>query len=73
MVARAQARTRRRCFLPACSTGSARRAFSGCSAHFDGGFVHFCGRHKYLFEALCRLPLVRAIDLGNSELYDTSW
>ncbi|MBL8291158.1 MAG: hypothetical protein JNN08_04950 [Bryobacterales bacterium] len=41
--------------------------------HFDGGFVHFCGRHKYLFEALCRLPLVRAIDLGNSELYDTRW
>ena len=40
---------------------------------FSGGFVHFCGRHQPLFERLCRSPLVRAIDLGNSEKYDLRW
>ena len=42
-------------------------------APFGGGFVHFCGRHEYFFEALCRMPAVKAIDLGNSEMYDTRW
>jgi hypothetical protein len=40
---------------------------------FGGGFVHFCGRHPSLFEQLCASPLVRAIDLGNSEEYDCRW
>jgi hypothetical protein len=40
---------------------------------FGGGFVHFCGRHRPLFERLCESPLVRAIDLGNSEEYDCRW
>ncbi len=42
-------------------------------AAFGGGFVHFCGRHRYFFESLCRMPLVRAIDLGNSEMYEPGW
>ena len=42
-------------------------------APFDGAFVHYCGRHPFLFERLCLLPRVRAIDLGNPEMYDTRW
>jgi hypothetical protein len=41
------------------------------AAAFGGCFVHYCGRHQYLFEELCRMECVRAIDLGNPELYDT--
>ncbi len=40
---------------------------------FGGGFVHFCGGHPPLLERLCESPLVRAIDLGNSEEYDCRW
>lgn len=40
---------------------------------FGGGFVHYCGRHPHLFEQLCRMEGVRAIDLGNPEMYDTRW
>jgi hypothetical protein len=42
-------------------------------APWGGCFVHYCGRHKALFEQLCYLPEVRAIDLGNPEMYDTCW
>ena len=42
-------------------------------APFGGTFVHYCGRHTYLFDQLCRMKLVRAIDLGNPEMYDTRW
>lgn len=42
-------------------------------APWGGCFVHFCGRHKFLFEGLCHMPEVRAIDLGNPEMYDTGW
>lgn len=40
---------------------------------FGGAFVHYCGRHNAFFEQLCDCPQVRAIDLGNSELYDLHW
>ncbi len=40
---------------------------------WGGCFVHYCGKHKALFEALCQMPCVRAIDLGNPEMYDTRW
>lgn len=40
---------------------------------FSGGFAHFCGRHPFLFERLCRCPLVKAIDLGNPESWDPAW
>ena len=43
------------------------------AAPFGGAFVHYCGRHPALFEMLCRMPCVRAIDLGNPEMYDTRW
>lgn len=43
------------------------------AALFGGTFVHFCGKHKPLLERLCRLDEVRAIDLGNPEMYDTRW
>jgi hypothetical protein len=43
------------------------------STPFDGAFVHYCGRHPFLFERLCRSPHVRDIDLGNPEMYDTRW
>lgn len=40
---------------------------------FGGGFVHYCGNSPQLYEALCAEPMVRAIDLGNPEMYDTAW
>jgi hypothetical protein len=40
---------------------------------FGGGFLHFCGHHPFLFERLCRSELVRAIDMGNPEMYDPRW
>jgi hypothetical protein len=40
---------------------------------FGGGFVHFCGRHPFFFERLCRCELIRAVDLGNPEMYDSRW
>lgn len=40
---------------------------------FGGAFVHYCGRHNPFFEQLCACPQVRAIDLGNSEMYDLRW
>jgi hypothetical protein len=41
------------------------------AALFAGAFVHYCGRHSDFFAMLCRMPCVRAIDLGNPEMYDT--
>lgn len=38
---------------------------------FGGLFVHFCGRHPSLLEQLCKIDVVRAIDLGNPEFHDT--
>lgn len=40
---------------------------------FGGAFVHCCGHHSMLFESLCRMPEVRAIDLGDPGQYDTRW
>lgn len=40
---------------------------------FGQVFVHFCGHHPPLLERLCRLREVRAIDLGNPELFDSRW
>ena len=40
---------------------------------FGGGFAHFCGKHEGLFDRLCAMSEVRAIDLGNPESYDTRW
>jgi len=40
---------------------------------FGGAFVHYCGQHEALFEQLCRMECIRAIDLGNPEMYDTRW
>jgi len=42
-------------------------------APFEGGFAHFCGLHRPFFERLCACKLVRAIDLGNPEKYDSRW
>ncbi|MBN1350275.1 hypothetical protein JXJ21_12750 [candidate division KSB1 bacterium] len=40
---------------------------------FGGAFVHYCGFHLELFEQLCHSNLVKAIDLGNPEMYDLQW
>jgi hypothetical protein len=42
-----------------------------CAELFGGVFLHYCGRHEYFFERLCRCDGVGAIDLGNPEMYDT--
>jgi hypothetical protein len=39
---------------------------------FGGAFVHFCGKHPALLERLCGMEEVRAIDLGNPEMYDST-
>lgn len=40
---------------------------------FGSAFVHYCGRHEYLYEKIVNLDFVCAIDLGNPEMYDTHW
>ncbi|GAI57167.1 unnamed protein product, partial [marine sediment metagenome] len=37
---------------------------------FGGGFVHFCGENDYLLESFLNLDEVRAINLGNPEMYN---
>ena len=44
-----------------------------CAEEFGGIFMHYCGKHEYFFERLCRCPEVKAIDIGNPEAYDTTW
>ncbi len=43
------------------------------ASFFEGAFVHYCGLHHAFFEMLCKMPCVRAIDLGNPEMYETRW
>ncbi len=43
------------------------------ASRFGGAFVHFCGKHQYLYEAMVKDEHVRAIDLGNPEMYDSRW
>jgi len=40
---------------------------------FGGAFVHYCGKHDALLEQLCVMDCVKAIDLGNPEMYDSRW
>jgi len=42
-----------------------------CAERFGGVFMHYCGKHEYFFERLCRCSGVKAVDLGNPESYDT--
>jgi len=37
---------------------------------FGGGFVHYCGKHDYLLESYLQLEKVRAVNLGNPEMYE---
>ena len=37
---------------------------------FGGGFVHYCGKHDYLLESYLKLEKVRAVNLGNPEMYE---
>ena len=37
---------------------------------FGGGFVHYCGKHDYLLESYLQLDEVRAVNLGNPEMYE---
>lgn len=43
------------------------------AAPFGGAFVHYCGKHEYLYEQIVNCDFTRAIDLGNPEMYDTEW
>lgn len=40
------------------------------SEPFAGVFAHYCGLHESFFDQLCGLDCVRAVDLGNPEMYD---
>jgi hypothetical protein len=35
-----------------------------------GGYVHFCGHHVHLLDALLEIDLVRGVNFGNPEKYD---
>jgi hypothetical protein len=48
-------------------------AIQRAATRFGGAFVHFCGNHRPLLERLCQMDEVRAIDLGNPEMYDSRW
>jgi len=37
---------------------------------FGGGFIHFCGKNDYLLVSFLNLDEVRAINLGNPEMYN---
>jgi len=37
---------------------------------FGGGFIHYCGKHDYLLESYLQLEKVRAVNLGNPEMYE---
>jgi len=37
---------------------------------FGGGFIHFCGKNDCLLESYLKLDKVRAVNLGNPEMYD---
>ncbi len=37
---------------------------------FGGGFIHFCGKNDFLLESYLKLDKVRAVNLGNPEMYD---
>ncbi len=41
-----------------------------CIDAFGGVFLHYCGHHEDLFRQLVALPGVKAVDLGNPEMYD---
>ena len=38
--------------------------------YFGGGFVHFCGKNDYLLDSYIQMDEVRAVNLGNPEMYD---
>lgn len=40
---------------------------------FGGCFIHYCGWHEPFFQQLCASPMVRAIDLGDSDKYNLHW
>jgi len=40
---------------------------------FGGVFIHYCGKHTGLFEKVCALDCVKAVDMGNPEEYDLEW
>lgn len=48
-------------------------AIEKAAVPFGGVFVHYCGKHAAFFEQLCACESVRAIDLGNPEMYDSRW
>ena len=42
-----------------------------CAEYFGGVFVHYCGYHESFLRQLAELSGVKAIDLGNPEMYNT--
>jgi hypothetical protein len=42
----------------------------GLLGHFGGGYVHYCGKNDYLFDALLKDPLVHGLNFGNPEKHD---
>jgi len=54
---------------PATIAGAILPVVERCADRFGGVFVHFCGRHETLLRQLCELPGVKAVDLGNPEMY----
>ena len=40
--------------------------------YFGGGFVHFCGKNEHLLDAYICINEVRAVNLGQPEMYDST-
>ena len=37
---------------------------------FGGGYVHYCGKNNHLLDVILAEPLVRGINLGNTDMHD---
>ena len=57
---------------PAMIAGTILPVVERCADRFGGVFVHFCGRHDTLLRQLCELPGMKAIDLGNPEMWSAT-
>jgi len=56
---------------PAMIASTVLPAVTRCADRFGGVFAHFCGHHDTFLRQMVEMPGVKAIDLGNPELYDT--
>ncbi len=42
-------------------------------SRFGGGYVHYCGKNPYLFEAVMNMPKALGLNLGNPDMHDMEY